>query len=152
VCSTLPLMGHAAGSARVIVHAAHLAAGGLWLGTLGALAASALRPGAGDQSLGSTVVARFSPVALTGAALAGLSGLILAYLYVASLANLTGTPYGQALIVKLTAVFAAATCGFANWRRSRRGDAPSLPTVAIELTFAAGIVGATAVLSELEHP
>lgn len=154
---TLPLLGHAAGAGwRMAVHATHLVAGGVWIGTLGAIASIGVLRGAGqrrdDRGVVKAIVERFSSVALPGATTVAMSGLVLAALYVAAPLNLIATSYGQALLVKLAAVAGIVACGRLNWQRARRGADPSSRTIVAELGFAGAAVAATSVLSELAHP
>lgn len=154
-CFTIPLLGHAAGSPwRVLVHGCHLLAGGVWLGTLASIAS--IRPGTGERAmtddLFAAIVRRFSNAALVGATTIAATGLLLAVLYVAAVINLIATSYGQALLVKFVGVAGVVACGRINWRRVRRGDAPSARLIVTELGFGASVVAATSVLTELEHP
>jgi putative copper export protein len=104
-------------------------------------------------------------VALPGSALLAVSGVWVSWWYVGSLEGLVGTPYGRTLIVKLLLIGGVLACGFVNWRRYR--DVPLIPfggnhirdarlpavtMVLVELVFAALVVVATSLLTELEHP
>jgi putative copper resistance protein D len=156
-CFTIPLLGHAAGSRwRMLLHVGHLLAGGVWLGTLAAIALlSRLNTGQRrpvENDLVPAIVRRFSSVALPGAATVAATGVVLAALYVAEVLNLITTSYGQALLLKLVGVAGVVSCGRINWRRARVGDVPSARLILTELGFAASIVAATSMLTELEQP
>ncbi|MBI3492462.1 MAG: CopD family protein [Acidobacteria bacterium] len=149
LCASLTLTGHAAGSAaRMAVHATHLIAAGVWIGTLTTL--MIVSP-AIDPKTRAALFHAFSPLALTGAGLAAAAGLTAAEMYVGAVSNLWLTAYGRALVVKVACVVGVAACGYANWRRARAGAVPRWP-VAIELLLAAAVVVVTAVLTEIEHP
>jgi len=98
-----------------------------------------------------------SPLALTGATLLLLPGIVMAWSYVGSVSNLWTTTYGQLLTVKLVLFGGIVACGLANWRRfgaERRGAATAehLWPVAIEALLAALVVVVTAALTEVAHP
>ncbi len=141
VCS-FPLMGHASGQpVRAAVDALHLLGGGAWLGTLAVLVL--MKPG-------NALFERFSPVALSGAALAALSGLVMAWLYLGSIANTWTTAYGRLLIAKVAVVLAVSGCGYVNWRRAQEHQPPS--AAGLEVTLALAVVVMTAFLTEMAHP
>lgn len=159
LCGLLPLMGHAGGEpARVILHAAHVAAAGAWVGTLAATALSAR----GDAR--EAMLAAFAPMALAGAGLVGVTGVVAAWTYLQGAWSAVGSPYGVALIVKLALVGDIAVLGFLNWRRYHGGGAAlsmgrgqpvaagRSALVTAEIVTAALVVLVTAVLTELEHP
>jgi putative copper resistance protein D len=152
LCGTVPLLGHAAGSwSHWAVHAAHLAGGGLWLGTLAAIVVITRSDDPGD-ALTAALVARFSPVALICGTVVVATGLISATLYLGAFANLAATPYGRVLLGKLMAVAAVGACGWSNWQRARAAAPPRLGVMAAELFFAGLVVLLTSVLTEIEHP
>ena len=135
--------------ARVLLHATHVVAGGIWLGTLAVVAAVSRRR---DADRGRLLQA-FSMLAMVGAAALALTGALAAYTYVGAVSNLWATGYGRTLVVKLVFVTGALGCGFVNWRSLRAPAAScSAPAVGWELWCAAAIVIATAVLTELGHP
>lgn len=139
---TFPLMGHAAGQPyRVAVDALHLLGGGVWLGTLAVLVVAR----AGDSLFG-----RFSPLALSGAAIAASSGLVMAWIYVGTFGNLWTTPYGRLLIGKLAVLLAVAGCGYVNWRRLRAQQPPAVARLEVGLALAVVVI--TAFLTETAHP
>jgi putative copper resistance protein D len=151
VAATQPLLGHAAGSAwRHVVHATHLVASGVWLGTLGVITSLAIGRGGTDAGL-RMLIARFSPLALAAAAAVLVSGAVVAVAYVGSVEAL-GSPYGRVLLVKLAVVAWIAACGWLNWQQVRRGLAPRRSVMTLEWLGALAAIVVTAVLSETEHP
>ncbi len=147
-----PLLGHGAVSAwQHATHAAHVLVTGAWLGTVGVLALAA-RGSDGDLAAVGRVIARFSPIALTCAALAGVSGTLLAITYVGTLADLAASPYGRWLLLKLVAVGVVGGCGFVNWRRTRGGLPPAAGWLQAEALGAVLTAVVTAILTETEHP
>ncbi|MDE3077955.1 MAG: CopD family protein, partial [Chloroflexota bacterium] len=152
----------------------HLILASFWLGGLAALslalaptpartrAAGAPRPDeAGENVFFGPVLARFSHLALTGAAGLALTGLYQGVVHVGSLDNVLSTDYGRALAVK-TAFFALAllVAGFhrfvikpalmqprrAQATRARRFSARTLP---LEALLIAAVLAATGVLTAL---
>lgn len=154
--ATTPLLGHAAGSAsRSMVHAAHLLAGGAWLGTLIALVAlePLLRGEPGGVPGGmAPLVARFSPLALSAAAVVLASGLTVVLAYLPSPADLLATPYGRVLAVKLGLVAGILGCGFGNWRRARLGVTPGAALMRTEAALALVTLVVSSLLTETEQP
>lgn len=147
-----PLLGHGAVSTwQQITHAAHVLVTGAWLGTVGVLALATRGSDADLETIGGTI-ARFSPIALTCALLAGVSGGVLAVTYVGTLADLAGSPYGRWLLLKLAAVAAVGACGFVNWRRTRSGLVPAAGWLHAEALAAVVTAVVTAILTETEHP
>lgn len=121
---TVPLLGHGGthGTRVWIFHATHLLGSGLWLGTLAVLARATWPVWRDDAPVLSTLrglLGAFSPLAFTGAALAIVSGLLLAYEHVDPLDALTTTAYGQTVLIKTGAVLLVAGLGFLNYRRHR---------------------------------
>lgn len=148
-----PFLGHGAGTLwRGAVHSLHLAVTGAWLGTVVVLALEGGRAVPPRADALGAVIRRFSPWALACAAAAGVSGVVLAWLYVGSVDGLLGTFYGRLLLAKLALVAAIGACGFLNWRRVGRGEVPHLPLVRAEAALAVLTVVVTALLTETEHP
>lgn len=146
-----PLLGHGAVTTwQHATHAAHLLVAGGWLGTVGVLALASRGRDADMTGLG-RVVARFSPLALSCAAAAGLSGVVLAVTYVGGLADLLTSPYGRWLLLKLAVVAVVGGCGFVNWRRTRAGYPPAAAVLQAEALAAVLAALVTAVLTETEH-
>lgn len=154
-CFAVPLLGHAAGEPRRLAfHASHVLGAGLWLGSL----ASVLIVGRPRAPL----LRRFAPLALSGAAVLLVSGIVTAVEYVGSIWNLWTTAYGRTLSIKLGLFGAVVGCGYFNWRRWRpdlsssggaSADAQGSERIeVVEATLALAIVLVTALLTELEHP
>jgi putative copper export protein len=158
VCATIPLLGHAAGSAgRLVLHASHLAASGAWLGTLAAIVvlhrvSPALHAVPSREEVTRTLVDAFSSVALPCAAVIGITGLIAGAIYLGGISPLVTTAYGWILLTKLTAFAGVLICGWINWRTARGGGAFRRPVMLAELTLALVVVLLTSVLTETEHP
>lgn len=164
-CS-VPLLGHAAGDvARSIVHVAHVLGAGVWLGALVAVVVSTRARRDSDPFLRAALLHELAAVALPGSALLGVSGVWASWWYVGSFEGLASTTYGRTLVVKLLLVGGVLACGFVNWRRYRNvphtpfgamhirdARVPPATVVFVELVFAALVVAATSVLTELEHP
>ena len=147
---SLTMTGHAAGDPRrITVHAIHVLAAGLWLGTLATLTWVRQAVDGADRP---KLFNAFSTVALTGATALALTGVTAAYFYVSAWSNLLTTAYGRVLAGKVILAGVAVVCGFANWRsiRATRLEPRQLVLIA-ELLAAALIVAATGVLTELEH-
>jgi len=183
ICVAQAAMGHAADlqasmDLAIAASAGHMLAAGLWLGSLGAMVivavkgrSSARQSAAQRSSVPATTNleawARFTPLALIGAGLLGVTGLYNTARQVQSPDALIGTLYGQALIVKLVFVALAALLGFRNMIRLHpslsarlarvirwpKVDAnPTVPTVSAravtaELVVAGLIMMATSVLT-----
>lgn len=164
LAATLPLTGHfrvvpSGVLLGVLTGALHLIGGGLWLGTL-ALIVSVGWMG-GDEGRGSRVtrlIVAFTPVALTGAAITGLSGVATAWQTVGSLSAITGTPYGRTLLLKLGCLVGVAALGAYNWRvvqpRLAAGTGEGLlhRSALTELTLGAILLIITALLVVLPAP
>lgn len=166
MCVLLTLIGHAGGEPpKMLLHASHIFGGGLWIGTLMAMAIAT------RGELRDALLRAFAPFAFAGSALLALTGAIAAWLYVGTMTNLATTPYGWALILKLVFVADVATFGFLNWRRFHSSAGTSVsrqgrPTIAsvvasrtnpdifvfIEVVMAVAVIVVTAILTELEHP
>ncbi|MEO6446199.1 MAG: CopD family protein [Gemmatimonadaceae bacterium] len=119
------LSGHAAGEEQpllpMLADTLHVLAAGAWAGTLLVLAMVVL-PGAwrGFDESGTgvkDVLVAFTPIALGSAALLVVTGSYAAYLHVGSLAALTSTRYGQALLWKVGFVVVMVGIGALNWKR-----------------------------------
>ncbi len=149
-----PWLGHGAGSLwRGALHSLHLAVTGAWLGTVVVLALAARRasPILLMTAL-APIVARFSPLALVAAALAGATGVVLAWIYLGGVLALVATAYGRLLLVKIGLVAAIGACGYFNWQRVRRGGRPRVGLIQAEAAFAVLTLVVTAWLTETEHP
>jgi putative copper export protein len=104
------------------------------------------------------LVRAFSPVALLGAGTAAATGVASALFHLGAPAELWGTGYGRALLLKLALLALAAAAGFRNWRvhtprLESDADARALRrTVAVEVAVGVLVVLVTAVLVALPTP
>jgi putative copper export protein len=162
--ATIPLLGHAAGDTfRVALHAAHILAGGSWLGTLGVVllmripvtSFDSVEPRVTGRRVRLIILRRFSTLALPSAATAAAAGIVAAYIYVGAFSNLWTTAYGRVLLVKVALVGGISIAGYFNWQRLRRlhesGEA-SAAIVVLEAVLAAAVVLVTGFLTEIAHP
>jgi putative copper export protein len=162
--ATIPLLGHAAGDmARMAVHALHVLAAGLWLGTLATVLLIAV-PSASLDPMGRPltgrrihliILQRFSPIALPSAATVIAAGIVASCFYVGAVSNLWTTTYGRFLLVKAGLVVGILVCGYLNWRRLRKlheESSPSASIVLLETMLAAAVVIVTGYLTEIGHP
>jgi copper transport protein len=161
------LSGHAAdttgsGILVVINDTLHVAAAGAWLGTLAMIGVAAVpaltRADTAPERPIADMIERFSPLALTAAAVLILSGVVNSLLHFGSLGQLVSTAYGRTLLIKLALVIGVLATGAYNWRRlrPRLGGAGSVPwlrrNIVLELTFALAVFAATAYLTGLPRP
>jgi copper transport protein len=148
-----------------MVNPLHEVAASLWLGTLLVLLvaglSTVLRRAVASEERGRLVremVSRFSPLALTAAALLGITGVTTAWRHLKHLDALWTTPYGFALDAKLCVVAIVVALGAWNWRRMapQLGDEPSAVAIkrsaTAELSFAAVVLAITALLVSLPSP
>lgn len=151
-CAVTPRLGHGAGSTwQAAGHALHVAATGVWLGTVLAFA-TLTRAETPDASALTAAVGRFSPWAL-GAALATLaSGSVLAVVYVGTVDAVVTSHYGRWLLIKLAIVAAIALCGYGNWQRVRAGRRHDARLIRAEAALAVVALAVTALLGETAHP
>lgn len=152
-----PLTGHAtglpaAGALGYPLTVLHLAAGTVWIGTLGVLWLAALRRSGRDPGVPvAALVEAFSPLALAaGIAVMALGGLI-AWRYIGSWSALFASDYGRTLLVKILALGGVAGVGAWNWRvalpKLRRGQpAGIVRSAAVELAVGLLLLAITAVL------
>jgi len=147
------------------VNPLHVVGGALWIGTLFVLVAAALPAALHAQvpaeQRGPAVawlVRAFSPLALVGASLLALTGVITAVRHVKYLSAMWTTAYGYALDVKLAAVAAVVGFGYWNWQRvkPRLGDEGAAhemhSSARYELVMAAVVLVITGVLVSLPSP
>jgi copper transport protein len=127
----------------------HLVAGVVWIGGLASLAivlTPAVRTLPSAPGLVRATVGRFSRLALLAAGLVAVSGTIQAGLELGSLSALTGTSYGQLVLLKAGLLLAMLGLAVLNQRRAaiitwfRRG-------VRAELLIGLGVLAAAAVLT-----
>ena len=147
------------------VNPLHEVAASLWIGTLVVLLvaglSSALRRTVPSEQRGQLVaemVSRFSPLALSAAALLGTTGVITAWRHLKHWNALWTTPYGFTLDAKLCVVAIVVALGAWNWRRMAPQLGNEESAVAItksataELSFAAIVLALTALLVSLPSP
>jgi copper transport protein len=140
----------------------HVAGAGVWLGTLAALMLAGLPAAAfagGDGTMAFAAMVRaFSPVALCGAGVAGVTGVVSALLHFSALPQLWSTGYGRALLVKLALLALMAGIGFYNWRfvlpslHGAESPARLRRSAGTELGIGALVLLVTAVLVALSPP
>jgi copper resistance protein D len=160
-----PLSGILSGQWMRLVNPVHRIVAGLWIGTLFVLVVAGLVPLLRGTTwrdrrgtMAADMVNGFSPLALTCGAFVVLSGLITAYRHLNPLSSLFTTPYGWALLVKLTLVAAVFALGAWNWQRQRPslgGEAAAISirrSSAKELAVAALVLAVTAILVSLPAP
>lgn len=158
---TSSLTSHGAGltgisSAGVALDWLHLVSGVIWVGGLACLAvvlpvaARALPPGAG---LVAAAVRRFSRLALVSAGVVALSGSVQAALELGSWSNLSGTTYGQIVLLKIGLLLAMLALAVWNQRAAMRpvlqlaGLAGFRRGLRAELLVGLAVLAAAAVLS-----
>lgn len=165
VAASAPLTGHAVAQAEwpvlpVVLQAGHVLGAGIWIGTLFAMAVTALRrrtPGGHGTAVAGLVEA-FSPLALAAAGVLSLTGLATLLIYLTSVSDLWSTVYGRTLSLKLLLFAAVAAAGFVNWRlvrpRLAAGSGAGLlrRSAGLELALAAAVLAVTAVLVGLAQP
>jgi len=135
------------------VNPIHRLAGGLWIGTLFIMLAAgftailtseldAVRRG----QLAASMVARFSPLALSAFAVLATSGLITAWKHIKRIDNLWTTSYGWTLIAKLCVVLIVVGLGAWNWRRQRPLMGTESAASVLRRSATAEVIAATVVL------
>lgn len=130
----------------------HAAAGAFWLGGLAGLPAMMLGPlrelePSERSELRREAVRRFSRVATVAVLLVVVTGLHATLLNVPDLPALLGTPYGQALIMKLGLVVLMLAAGGINLLDAGKG--PLGRMVGAELVLAIGVLVAAGFLTTL---
>lgn len=127
----------------------HLVSGVVWIGGLASLVIvlpPAVRLLPSDAGLVRAAVGRFSVLALLAAGVVAVSGTVQAALELGSLPALTGTSYGQVVLLKAGLLVAMLALALVNQRRAaviawfRRG-------VRIELLVGVAVLAAAAVLT-----
>lgn len=162
------LSGHAVGVERlrwlsVAIHTGHVLAAGVWLGTLAMLlfagipAALGLPEGRRWEAVARLAYA-FSPVALLGAGLLLLTGVVNSLFHISSFGELWRTSYGNVLLLKLAVLSGVALTGLYNWKRvlprlrSRQSRSGLRRSAKIELGIALLVLLVTAILAALPTP
>lgn len=167
VAGSAPFTGHAVAQAHwytlpIALQATHVLAAGAWIGGLFVMVAvgvSALvrHPSAGPAPVAALVNA-FSPLALGGAALLALTGVVTTVLYLHAVADLWTTRYGLTLLLKVALAAAVGVAGYVNWQhvRPRLSDPAAANvlrrTATLELLLALAILAVTAVFVGLPQP
>jgi len=162
------LSGHASATERLTAVAIvsdwlHVLGAGVWLGTLATVllagfpAAAFAGEGQGISAF-ARMVRGFSPVALVGAATAGVTGVVNSLFHLSAVSQLWGTWYGRMLVLKLLLLAVVATLGYVNWRRvlpiaeTPEGTRRLRRTAAVELANGIAVVLVTAALVALPTP
>lgn len=164
----LALASHAAVVQRlsgpsIVANVVHTVAAAGWLGNLLLVFAVGLplawRLDRGDRwTVVRDIVRAFSPAALAFGALAALTGIFMAWTHVGSVAALTGTKYGNVLLLKLGLLCLTGLTGAYNWLRVRPtlGDQTGARrlrrTAGAELAVATLVLAVTAVLVAVPIP
>jgi putative copper export protein/methionine-rich copper-binding protein CopC len=168
LCAVPALSGHAAAveertGIAILSDTVHVLGAGVWLGTLAVLISAGLpaalwaRDGGGTLAF-AAMVNRFSPVALAGAGLVGLTGVVNALFHITAPAQLWTTSYGQFLLAKLALLTVVGATGWYNWRRVRPvlGDEAGAlrlrRSARVELLVGGAAVLVTAILVALPTP
>lgn len=169
VVLSLPLTGHATGSEQAgawgyPLDALHMLGAGTWIGTLGVLLIAALVPlsRAGEEGRGRLVadmVHAFHPVALTGAGVTVLAGVIMSLRYLqGEFGALLSSQWGRTLLIKVALLAVVATIGAWNSKvmRPKLGTDESATqmrrSATVEIAVAILVLAATAVLVALPLP
>lgn len=169
VGATAGMTGHAntarSGPGGILLDAAHVVAGGLWLGGVGVMLLAGVsacgRMGAEDRADAlRALVAGFSRRALVLAPLTIALGVWLAarYLGWSFPLHLTASSYGWVLAGKLTALAGTGAMGAYNWRITQprlseiSGERRLRRVSALELFFGVVLLGLTAILVALPLP
>lgn len=162
------LSGHAAAvesraGLAIFTDTLHVLGAGVWLGTLAMVLLAGLPAtlpvaAEGRGHVVSALVGTFSPVALAGAAVAGVTGVLSSLFHVSTAAELFGSAYGRMLLVKLALLVAVAALGLYNWKvvLPRLGDAEGARSLrrsaGLEIAFGLVVVLVTATLVALPTP
>jgi copper transport protein len=100
---------------HALVNSVHIVAGAIWVGGVVTMAAVLWsRHRSGRPTRGAELVVRFSKIASLALAAVVVAGLFMAFFVLDSFGELTGTPWGQILLLKTAAVGLAAAGGAYN--------------------------------------
>lgn len=150
--------GHAIGSSRwpliaVLLDGLHTLAAAMWIGAMAMLAASIAVPRqSGRPELALSMIAAFSPLALSAAATVALTGGLAGAMHLGSLEALGSSRYGRTLLIKVGIVLAVVALGAFNWKRAgpqamQQGDERSMArSIRAELAVSLFVLLATAAL------
>jgi copper transport protein len=162
LCVGLILSPTAAGHANVggvgafVADVVHVQAGAIWTGGLAFVVAALLLAGERRWQLATTMVPRFSSLALLSVAALLVAGAINAWLEIRSWRGLWETTYGRLVLAKIALILPLLGLGFYNKRRAvprlRQGIASLverrrfLAAVSGELALVVAVLAVTAVL------
>jgi copper transport protein len=163
---TPALSGHAASASRlagsaILIDAAHVIGAGGWLGTLLLTLCVGMRVPTDSTSPelhAAELFNAFSPVALTFAGIAALTGVTSGWINLGSFAALFGSPYGKVLLIKLALLVFVAAAGAYNWLRARpslydgSGTTSIRRSASIEIGLGIAVLLVTAVLVAVPTP
>jgi copper transport protein len=150
--------GHAAAgrwpvAPAVIVHAIHVVAAGIWIGSLAIMIAGLRSSVDGAHA---RLFARFSMLAAIGIALVTFAGIVRSVQEVDSWQALATTAYGTLVIAKVTLLLAIATLGAMNrWRHlpaAVNNTQPLRRTARAEIALAIVAIVAASALATLPPP
>ena len=100
---------------HAVVNSVHVLAGSIWFGGVVTIAALVWwRHRRGQRTRGGELVVRFSPFATIALIAVAGAGLVMAVLVLDGFGEITGTEWGQILLLKTAAVALAASCGAYN--------------------------------------
>lgn len=148
----------------VTAHTLHVAAAGLWLGTLALLLASVGAawsdpPGAARRQRLSDAVLRFSMLAVAIVPVLVGSGLAAAFVHLGEIERLWTTSWGRMLLLKVAVFLAAGACGAVNWQRiapalagEDAAEARLLRVGGLEVTLGVAALVLTSILVALPMP
>lgn len=100
---------------HAVVNSVHLLAGSIWVGGIVMMAIVVWRRSRAGRPTGAAELAlRFSPLATVSLVAVGTAGLVMTVMVMDSLGELTGTEWGQILLLKVAAVGLAGVGGAYN--------------------------------------
>jgi copper transport protein len=100
---------------HAVLDATHVIAGSTWVGGVVAMAVVMWRRYRSGRSVGALgLVMRFSSVAIVALGFVAFAGAIMAWMVLDSFGDLTSTPWGRVLLLKIAVVVAAAGVGAFN--------------------------------------
>ena len=100
---------------HAVVNSVHLLAGSIWVGGIVMMATVVWRRSRAGRPTGAAELAlRFSPLATVSLVAVGTAGLVMTVMVMDSLSELTGTEWGQILLLKVAAVGLAGVGGAYN--------------------------------------
>jgi copper transport protein len=152
------LGGHPASSARPVLAMTfatmHVLALGMWIGTLFHLLRTARA--LSDRTL-QVLLAAFHPVALGAVGVLVVSGAYASWTTLRGPADLTATPWGSLLLLKLALFSAVGALGAWHWRTAGRrlaggGGAALRRSLALEVALAAAVILVTGFLAGTAPP